>query len=382
MSRGDDRVLPTVGSTWSVGADEAEEPDEPDDGPRYRELGPLGRGGLGEVVEVEDADLRRVVALKRPLGEPTAAQVHALVREAQITAQLAHPGVPAVHALGIDEVGRPYFTMTRLRGRTLADVLREGPLPAGRAVRWFVQLAWAVAYAHDHGVVHRDLKPANVIVGDFGDLYVLDWGISRVVGHAPDPVEVSYPNAGSTRIEGTPGYAAPEQLQGLDGDARTDIYALGAMLFEMLSGQPPVSVTDPAVARENTLHGRLRELHGPISPVLVPVVRRALAQDPADRYPTVAAFVADLEAWQDGAAVSAYSEDPVHQLGRLYLSRSPGLRRMRWIDVDLWCFSAFCLGMAAVAAFPGWVPWWASLLVCAITFVPPLLTVLRPDPTA
>ncbi len=319
----------------------------------------LGRGGLGEVVECFDPELRRVVALKRALdGSPGASA--ALLREAQVTAQLVHPSVPAVYAVGTDPEGRPWFTMTRLRGRTLADALRDG-LDRSTAwrVRALVQIAQAVTYAHSRGVLHRDLKPANVFLGEFGEVSVMDWGIAKVRG-APDDeraVHTSVPHhTAPGRFAGSAQYAAPEQLRGeVDLDERVDVYALGALLFTLLSGRAPVEGDTAASVRQRVLAGQVAdpaEVEG-LPPALGAVIRRAMALDRADRYPSPSAMTADLEAWLDGRAVSSFDEGHASRLGRWYHDQIRGVSRM---DVDLFVVTGGALGVFAMALLLWTVP--------------------------
>jgi eukaryotic-like serine/threonine-protein kinase len=210
-------------------------------GTRYREQGLLGRGGMGEVRLFGDSLIGRDVAVKMiasGLADSSAIRERFL-REVRIQGQLEHPSIVPVYDLGVDADGNEYFTMKRISGRTLASVLRaladhdaaavaEFPLQSRLTV--FRQVCLAIAYAHSRGVIHRDLKPANVMVGDFGEVYVLDWGIAAV---ADEPAQHD------EQLLGTPGYMAPEQLDDPNQvDARADVYSLGAILFELLALEP------------------------------------------------------------------------------------------------------------------------------------------------
>ncbi len=216
--------------------------------PNY-ELGALlGRGGMGDILLGRDRTIGRDVAIKQMRTEtPSAEQLSRFLREAKIQARLEHPSIVPVHTLGEDDEGRPYFTMKRLTGTTLGQLLESSsPPPLPRVLRMFAEVCLAVEFAHSRGVVHRDLKPANIMVGDFGEVYVLDWGLARILAEHEDASSigdgVSSLDGGETQagaLLGTPGYMAPEQIEGAAhvGPA-ADIYALGAILFEILTGAP------------------------------------------------------------------------------------------------------------------------------------------------
>ena len=204
----------------------------------------IGRGGMGEVVVAHDERIGRDVAIKRMRGTtPTADEIARFLREARIQARLEHPAIVPVHELGRDAGGQPFFTMKRLAGVTLAQLLLATPQPPRqRLLRAFADVCSAVEFAHSHGVVHRDLKPTNIMLGDFGEVYVLDWGVARVVGEAESGSVAADIHSldGRTQVGallGTPGYMAPEQVHGRsDIGPPADVYALGAILFEILAG--------------------------------------------------------------------------------------------------------------------------------------------------
>ncbi|MDR3637078.1 MAG: serine/threonine-protein kinase [Isosphaeraceae bacterium] len=226
---------------------------------RYAIAGEIARGGIGVVLKGRDVDLGREVAIKTLRAEHAGnpAMVRRLVEEAQIGGQLQHPGVLPVYEIGLDPERRPYFTMKLVRGETLATLLRDRLDPAQerrRFVTIFEQVCQTVAYAHARGVVHRDLKPSNVMVGAFGEVQVVDWGLAKVltpggalagataegsVATVRSGLPGLHSEAGS--LLGTPAYMPPEQARGeLDGlDERCDVFALGAILCEILTGRPP-----------------------------------------------------------------------------------------------------------------------------------------------
>ncbi|QDU19158.1 serine/threonine-protein kinase [Urbifossiella limnaea] len=221
--------------------------------PGYTVTGELGRGGMGWVLTATDLRFGRDVAVKLPL--PGLATDHAcklFVHEAVITGRLAHPGIPPAHHLGELPDGTPFLAMKLVRGRTLAALLAERPDPThdlARFVGVFEQVCQAVGYAHDQGVLHRDLKPGNVMVGAFGEVQVMDWGLAvqRADGEA-EPGQGRHPAGGAdaTEIVGTPAYMAPEQARGERVDARADVFALGGVLASVLVGRAPFWADAPS----------------------------------------------------------------------------------------------------------------------------------------
>jgi eukaryotic-like serine/threonine-protein kinase len=247
---GDPRdATPTVGSPRS----RAIRPAGPlQVGKRYSIGEVIARGGMGEVVHAVDEQIGRPVAIKRMIdAEPNDVDVERFLREARIQARLDHPAIVPVYELARDVDGRPFFAMKRLSGRTLDEVLDAhanrnlvalARFPRQRLLRAFADVCLAMEYAHERGIVHRDLKPTNIMLGDFGEVYVIDWGIARIAGET-EPVETRAVTAAEgvtqpgTRL-GTPGYMSPEQIEKPgDIDGRADVYALGCILFEILAGK-------------------------------------------------------------------------------------------------------------------------------------------------
>jgi serine/threonine protein kinase/formylglycine-generating enzyme required for sulfatase activity len=272
-------------------------PPPPREGARYEEHEELGRGAMGIVVRAWDRDLEREVALKRlvPLLRGSDVARARFVREARIGA-LEHPNIVPVHELGHDEEGSPFLVMRRLSGRTLRELLdvrsRGAPGVAeawnrARLLRSFVQLCTAVAYAHSRRVLHRDIKPENVIVGDYGEVQLLDWGVGARFDEVLDPAFES----GEAR--GTPGYIAPEFLQPVDvaHPERTDVYALGAVLYELLTGTRPWADLTARQMLDKTVSSdpqppRRRAPWLKIPAELEEICLAALHRDPALRIPT------------------------------------------------------------------------------------------------
>lgn len=310
---------------------------------RYR-VGPeLGRGGMGRVVEAFDGALGRTLALKRiredllptdPRDPRRAQLVQRFMAEAQITAQLDHPGIVPVHELGFDPAGEPYYTMARIEGEDLGRVFAKVRAKAAgwtvaRAVEVLARVAQTVAHAHARGVVHRDLKPSNVRVGELGQVYVTDWGLARVQGvDAQTPPAVHTDRArwiegGDARgaalatvrdhVPGTPEYMAPEQAAGRAESVgpRTDVYALGALLYELLAGRPPHLRGDSTaeelrqrVVREQP--AALDALAPGAAPELVAIAQKAMAREPERRYAGALELAAELTAFREGRVVAAH----------------------------------------------------------------------------
>lgn len=281
---------------------------------RYREGALLGRGGMGEVRTVRDQRLDRDVARKVLTGDDPWGEAR-LAREARITARLEHPGIVPVYDAGRTEDGRPWYTMRVIRGRDLAQALADAPEPVARAalLRHFLDACEAVGFAHSLGVVHRDLKPANILVGAFGETQVADWGLARELreqapGDGPD----------ASAIVGTPAYMSPEQARGLPAGTRSDVWSLGAILFELLTGVPLWQGSDSAVVHRLLTEAPLpvRAVRPDAPPELAAIAERALAPDPADRYPSAAELARDLARWFDGRPVSAYEYSAAELLWR------------------------------------------------------------------
>jgi serine/threonine-protein kinase len=308
-SDGYDDTLPQ-GSADTV-ADERGEPaarGEPSSLSRYELGAVIGRGGMGEVVEALDPHIGRSIAVKRMHGAPSADATGRFLREARIQARLDHPAIVPVYELVHDRDSKPYFTMKKLAGTTLHDVLERGDRTQQELLRAFVDVCRAIDFVHHRGFVHRDLKPQNVMLGDFGEVYVLDWGVARVVGRHDAPGAAAITTLeGQTQagaLLGTPGYMAPEQVRG-DGDVGppADVYALGCILFEVLAGEPAHPRGSRALATTlappTPLQPAARRPDRAIAPELDLACAAALAGDPADR-PTARALADRVQAYLDG----------------------------------------------------------------------------------
>jgi tetratricopeptide (TPR) repeat protein len=311
---------------------------------RYAVGSQIARGGMGAILDARQNATQRTVAMKVMLGSGDEADVLRFIEEAQVTAQLDHPNIVPIYELGVDEQEQLFYTMKLVRGITLKKVLelleqgveataKKYPLPALLTI--FQKVCDAVAFAHAKGVIHRDLKPENIMLGDFGSVLVMDWGLAKVLaGKDTGPrvpggagrsfvmsARAAVPGSGSTlsgTIMGTPQYMAPEQARGeVEAlDARADIYALGAILFEILHLRPTVSGDDAMEIVGKVERGGIEWDGGKKARVpdgLLAVCRKALALDPVQRYPSVEDLQRDLAAYQSGFATGAEKA----KLGRL-----------------------------------------------------------------
>ena len=351
---------------------------------RYKLKGEIDRGGMGAILRVWDDDLRRLIAMKVILGRESAKEAeHAtstgpraedvdsrtlarFLEEAQVTGQLDHPGVVPVHELGIDAEGRVYFTMRLVKGRELTEILKLVPkTPDAGAEDWtqarvlgvLLKVCEAVGYAHSKGVIHRDLKPANVMVGQFGEVYVMDWGVAKILGRddgrdirlqtrpegsvslvrsgrqdlADDPESPLMTMDGD--VVGTPSYMPPEQARGQLElvDRRSDVYSLGAILYHLLTGQMPYVAPGERISPHTVL---AMVCMGPPKPIaelapsapaeLVAICDRAMEREREDRYSDVLELARDLRAFLEGRVVSAYEAGAVAEL-RKWVGRNRGL---------------------------------------------------------
>lgn len=270
---------------------------------RYIVTEEIGRGGMGTVYAAVDEALGRDVALKVSNAVASAALERRLEAEARVLARLEHPGIVPVHDVGRLADGRLYYVMKRVHGTTLREHLQhESDL--GERLRIFERICEAVAFAHARGILHRDLKPDNVMVGSFGEVMVMDWGVARTVSSA----EIE--DRGT--VLGTHGFMAPEQARGETDnlDERVDVYGLGAILFVLLTRRD--LPTGPAVQPATTLAGL-----GAIPRPLRSICARALAGTPVDRYPSVSALGDDVARYRAGQAVQAHRESALERATRV-----------------------------------------------------------------
>ncbi len=347
----------------------------------------IARGGMGVIMRAVDRDIRRDVAMKVLLSEKKDRARERFVEEAQITGQLEHPNIVPVHDLGVDADGRLFFTMKLVKGRSLAEILDALRSPAvarvvaddpgavpqyslTRLLTTYLAMLNAMAFAHDRGVIHRDLKPGNVMVGDFGEVLVMDWGLAKVAagrspkqwthrvratnlgqlaaGRGKGRTSVVLPEPGRVlatdeklktlvegfasrdeviegkAIEGTPAYMPPEQARGelAQVDERSDIYSLGAILYELLTLSPPVRGRSVKAILEDVVAGRImppesRSPERTIPTELSAIAMKAMAWRKEDRYQTVLALRQDIELYLDDRQVSAKEDSTYEALVKL-----------------------------------------------------------------
>jgi serine/threonine protein kinase len=339
------------------------------DGKKYKVITTINRGGMGVILQTRDLRIRRTVAMKvmRTSSQFSRENVLRFIDEAQLTGQLEHPNIVPIYELGTDEQGEIYYTMKFVNGTTLDDVLRGirharqktiDKYPLGALMTIFQKVCDAVAYAHAKGVVHRDLKPENIMIGSFGEVLVMDWGLAKnITGGRREPPPEPTPEAAMQAhapfddlrgfetmhglIVGTPPYISPEQARGeLDHiDGRSDIYVLGGILYAILTLRPPVEgetvhevvekILTSDISPPSSHNQPVKKSPRPASAVASPdgappeivvfahcpgkripdglsaVAMKALALDPADRYQNVEDLQADIEAFQGGFATKA-----------------------------------------------------------------------------
>ncbi len=270
---------------------------------RYRVDELVARGGMSEVYRGWDVRLDRRVAIKvltRSLAADGAA-VRRMEREARAVASLQHPNVVAVYDHGEEGDGTPFLVMEWIEGRSLKDVVADGPLPEQEARRITLQLLSALEHAHEHGIVHRDIKPQNVLMTPDGVAKLTDFGIAH-------SIDATHGLTMAGQIVGTAAYLSPEQAKGQPVTAASDVYSVGAVLFEMIAGRPPFAA-DTAMATA-LMHvddpvPDVRALRRDASPAIAAVIARAMAKRPADRYPSAAAMAAELTDDADATLVVA-----------------------------------------------------------------------------
>ena len=305
----------------------------------YAIEGPFAAGGIGRILRARDRYLDRPVALKELLVADRGAAERRFVREALLTARLQHPAIVPIYEAGRWPSGEPFYAMKLVAGRSLRAVIAERRTLDERLALLpnVLTVAEALAYAHGQGVIHRDLKPENVLVGEYGETVVIDWGLAkdlRAAEEEPEAAEVEAAAGGARggattdvgagltvagAVMGTPQYMPPEQAEGRPVDARADVYALGAILYHLLTGAPPYEGTTAMAILIKVLSGppaAVTERQPGVPRDLVALVDKAMARAPADRYPSAREFADDLRRFQTGKLVAAHHYTASERLRR------------------------------------------------------------------
>jgi serine/threonine protein kinase len=300
---------------------------------KYRCLEKIATGGMGTVYLAEDTQLQRQIALKiLTLSDQPGELANRLMREARIIAALEHPGIVPIHDVGSLPDGRVFYTMKLVKGHRLDEHVRQiSSLP--ELLRLFQKICEAVAFAHSRQIIHRDLKPENIMVGDFGEVLVMDWGLAKVLlpnrqpltstGH-PGGAEKDSPRLKNSRttehgtVLGTPAYMAPEQARGeIDQlDERTDVYALGAIIYFLLTGSHPMASGSKGAEHSESPPIRPRKKNPKIPKPMEAIYFKAIAPDKTARYESACHLSADIERFLNGQPVSSYRESVFETLGR------------------------------------------------------------------
>ncbi len=331
---------------------------------RYEMKREFGRGGQSSVWLALDKHIGRDVAFKQLLpqhSDPRAGASSQVVsamgvrflREARITGQLEHPSIVPVYEVGKRADGSFYYTQKLVRGRTFTDALKQCKSLRDRlaTLGHFVDLCQAIAYAHKRGVIHRDIKPDNVMVGEFGETVVLDWGLAKQLGDSRADFEEQEEELGRTQegdVMGTPAYMSPEQAQGRkrEMDAQSDVWSLGAVLYEIICGQPPFigrNLMQMLIAVSKDPIPEPKTIEPGVPPELAAIAMKALTRDRQLRYPAVADMIRDVEAWRSGGRVQVYRYTP-------WGTATRWLRKNRAVAITALCVMlALAIGSVRVA---------------------------------
>jgi serine/threonine protein kinase len=292
-------------------------------GTRYHLIRKLASGGMGTVYLVEDTQLGRQVALKvLDVASTQPGIAERLNHEARIIARLEHPGIVPVHDAGALADDRIYYTMKFVQGLRLDSHIEGIPFISER-LRIFQNICDTVAFAHAKGVLHRDLKPENIMVGAFGEVLVMDWGVARALdGHSASSTNSSLstptnPATAHGAIVGTPGYMAPEQERGEGIGEQADVYGLGAVLYFLLTNHPPTAAQHTEALQDGNMRiSSPRHLNRKIARGLQSICLKALSYTPGERYTTVAELSDDIARFLNNEPVSAYHENVLERVDR------------------------------------------------------------------
>jgi len=312
----------------------------------YEVLREVGRGGMGVVYEAHERSLQRTVALK-VLPSNISADISfakRFEREARFAASLSHPNIVSIYAVGKHEDVR-YIAMEYIKGKTLTTLIREaGRLSVGRALEITLQAADALKAAHRVGMVHRDIKPDNIMIDEFGRVKVMDFGLARGIHSA---TQLTAEGA----VLGTPRYMSPEQCEGLKPDQRSDIYSLGIVLFEMLSGRTPYGADTPLALMRQIVElplPSLQEISADVPPQVCSIVYRMTAKRPEDRYDNADAVCEDIRVHLEGIRTSSPSgQDHLTDVITPSPQRTPTPVAAPWVSQPLSRRALFGLALAA-----------------------------------
>jgi eukaryotic-like serine/threonine-protein kinase len=317
---------------------------------RYEILGTIGCGATSRVDKARDAVLGRIVALKtlvHAFGAPI--EQKQFLREAQIVSQLSHPAIINLYDVGIEDGNVAYLVMEYVSGKTLQQVLSESPIPVPRACAWAAELAGALGRAHRAGILHGDVKPGNILITEDGNVKLGDFGIARFA------TQVS----GSGRLMGTPAYLSPEQIQGEAQNTRSDLFSLGVVLYQMVTGAAPFDGSSISAVCAQILSADPvppSQRNPAVPPGLDHVILPCLAKSPADRYPSAEALVASIypfvrDTWEPAASAAAlpsrHREGCQNQEEVLVFPSGP---RSRSVDLDR-SASFRCRGRSRLSRF-------------------------------
>lgn len=275
----------------------------------YEILEAVGQGGMATVYRARQVSMKRIVALKvlpkQFVQDDTYMQ--RFHREVEIVSRLEHRSIVPVHDYGEFD-GQPYIVMRYMPAGSVDDLLAKGPLDLDLTLKIIEQIAPALDYAHTKGVLHRDLKPSNILMDDNGDAYLTDFGIARVLGENPGGISITTQN-----VVGTPAYMSPEQAQGQPMDSRSDVYALGVTMFEMVTGRRPFQADTPygvAVLHVTTPPPAPRSINADLPIAVEQVIYRALKKNPDDRYRNALALAEALSRALEPASSSTHDTQP------------------------------------------------------------------------
>ncbi|MBD3240070.1 MAG: protein kinase [Chitinivibrionales bacterium] len=329
-------------------------------GPRFETLGVVGKGGTARVYAVRDRSLNRTIALKllRTRGAAKPHIENRFIHEARVTAMLEHPNIMPVHDIGTTDKGQVYFTMKNIAGSTLGDAIRADrngrPVPeefrtTNGKLNLFLKVCDALSFAHDRGWVHQDVKPDNIMLGEYGEVLLLDWGCALDAGEAVA--------GGRHSAFGTPAYMSPEQARREPVDERSDVYCLGATMFHVFTGRHPTWSQDPETFWNKKRAGRIDPLtdaeRRAVPAALLAICMTALQADPSQRYQTVSQIARDLQRYQSGQAVSVHRESLLEMFLRWYRRN----RRVFWISASATVLVGASAGLLLREKIKEWVTW-------------------------